>query len=183
MNTWTLRVLSAANALIVFALSPQAVLSIAILGALPAACSERQAVECDADCVAAVKSQARYGEPFKAETGEQLQTDFAAAFAAAKDELAHGDWSQRLSEIQQEFCRTPGKVDSEKVRGLETAMFNKLAFETHGVMAAYPNELAGAEAIRKWRVEGVKYFILKVRVRQIMVACYTLSLPANAAKQ
>ena len=115
-------------------------------------------------------------------SGFSYQADFAVAFAAADDELADSDWSQRLSEIQQEFCRTLDRVDSKKVSALETAMFNKLAFETHGVMAAYPRELPAAEAIRKWRVEGVKYFILKVRLRQFMAACYAPPVPDNATR-
>jgi hypothetical protein len=83
------------------------VLAIAILGALPAVCSERQPVQCDAQCEKGVKNRTRSYKIFMGATDEEWQT----AFAGADGELAQGDWSQRLSEIQQEYCRTPGRVD------------------------------------------------------------------------
>jgi hypothetical protein len=158
------------------------VLAIAILGALPAAGSDPQPVDCDADCAATVKNQAQYSEPFKREAGVQLEADFAAAFATANEELTHDDWNKRLTDIQQEFCRTPGKVDSKKLSDLEDALFHKLACESHlCIMGVPPGDPSDIEAVRKWQAGAVKYLILTVRLRQLRLC--TSPLPVNAAKK
>ena len=72
-------------------------------------------MECNAACVADVKRQTIYSKSFARVTDEQWQT----AFDVAQNELAKGDWSRRLSEVQQEYCRTPGKVNFAKVKQLE----------------------------------------------------------------
>lgn len=144
------------------------VLAITILGALPAVCSERQPIQCDAQCVEGVKNRTRSYKIFLSATDEEWQT----AFAGANEELAQGDWSQRLSEIQQELCRTPGNVDWKKVVTLETAMFNKLSFEGQSVMAAFRDDPSSASAIKHFRVEGMKDAFLKAKISQIRVACF-----------
>ena len=94
------------------------VLAIAILGAPPAVCSERQPIQCDAQCVEGVKNRTRSYKIFLGASEDEWQ----AAFADGKVEIAQGDWSQRLSEIQQEYCGTPDKVDYKKVGAMEMAM-------------------------------------------------------------
>ncbi len=93
---------------------------------MSAACTENHPVECNAACVADVKRETASYKPFAGATEEQWQ----AAFATATAELAKGDWAKRFSEIQQDFCRAPGKVDSAKVRSLENAMLSKRTLET-----------------------------------------------------
>jgi hypothetical protein len=148
-------------------------LAIAILGALPAACSERQPIQCDAQCVIAVKNMTRSYKPILGATEEEWQE----AFAVANAELAQGDWSQRLSEIQQEICRTPGKVDWKRVGDLELAMFNKLSLETQAMHIQvadamdHPNDASGARALKQLRIQGMKDALFKVKINQFRVAC------------
>ncbi len=131
------------------------------------------AFECDTECAVEAKNQIRYSKSSLATTESQLQ----AAFTAAKDDLARGDWSQRLSEIEQEYCRTPGKVDFEKVKSLQNAILEKRFFETRDkhidVMAAmaHPND-SGAQALEQLRFEGMKDAILKAREMRAMRLCY-----------
>lgn len=139
--------------------------------------------ECDADCAQEVKNQSRYNKYFEGVTEEQWQT----AFAAAKDELAQGDWSQRLSEIQQEYCRTPGKVDFAKVKRLENDIGAKLTLEASvkkiDVMAmmAHPGDASGAEALRQWRIEGLRGGILNARLLRITQKCYVPGMQHTSA--
>jgi hypothetical protein len=149
--------------------------AIAILTILPlTACSERHPVECNAACVADLKRETLYSKAFVGATDEQRQT----AFNTAQDELAQGDWSQRLSEVQQEYCRTPGKVDFAKVKQLETDMLKKRFYETRDkhidMMAAlaHPDDVSSQKALTQMRVEGMKDTILKVREEQAMQVCY-----------
>jgi len=124
------------------------VLAIAILGALPAVCSERQPIQCDAQCVEGVKNRTRSYKIFLGARDEEWQT----AFAGANGELAQGDWSQRLSEIQQEYCGTPGKVNYKKVGAMEMAMAKRLALERGDVMASFRNDPESTSAIKHSRV-------------------------------
>jgi hypothetical protein len=162
------------------------IFAIAMLGAmLSEGCSARHPVDCDSGCVAEAKTWALQGadKRFRDVTEEQWQS----AFASAEDDLAKGDWSQRLSDIKQEFCKTPGKVDSVKVRALENDMLTKLLLETRDkhidVMAAYthPDDASGIRAIKRMRSESVKQSILKVGVERIMQSCYVPASPSNAA--
>lgn len=149
--------------------------AIAILDVLLlTACSERHPVECNAACVADVKRQTIYSKSFADATDEQWQT----VFDAAQDELARGDWSQRLSEVQQEYCRTPGKVNFTMVKQLETDMLKKRFYEFRDkhidTMAtlAHPDDASGQKALTQMRAEGMKDTILKVREEQAMQVCY-----------
>ncbi len=141
---------------------------------LSAACAQSHSLECNAACVADVKRETASYRPFAGATEEQWQT----AFDTATGELAKGDWAQPLSEIQQEFCRTPGKVDSAKVRDLENDIFKKLAHEasnTHidiNAALSQPESASGAKALAQMRAEGMKQAILKTKVREFMVSCY-----------
>jgi hypothetical protein len=158
---------------------------IALCGALlSSACTEDHPVECNAACVAALKREPLTGKSFPDPTEEQWQ----AAFDTATSELAKGDWATRLSAIQQEFCRTPGKVDYAKVRSLEDDMNKKRALETMNrridITAAmtHPESAAGAKALTKIRDESMETSILKVKVQEIMQSCYvpgTVNTPAN----
>ena len=147
--------------------------AIAILNVLAlTGCSERHPVDCNAACVADVKRETL--KSFASATEEQWQT----AFATAQDELAQGDWSQSLSAVQQEYCRTPGKVNFAKVKQMQTDMLKKRFYETRDkhidTMAAmaHPDDASGQKAQTQMRAEGMKDAILKVREEQAMQVCY-----------
>jgi ribosomal protein RSM22 (predicted rRNA methylase) len=131
------------------------------------------AFDCNADCKLHAKAGTSYGNgEFRNATEQQWQD----AFAAAVGDLAQGDWSQRLSEIREEVCSTPGDVDSKKLHLLEDEMYTKLRLETRSknideVAAAHPNTAAGAEALRQLRVERMKQAILDGRVELIQQSC------------
>jgi ribosomal protein RSM22 (predicted rRNA methylase) len=135
--------------------------------------SVNAAFDCNADCKLHAKAGTSYGNgEFRNATEQQWQD----AFAAAVGDLAQGDWSQRLSEIREEVCRTPGDVDSKKLHSLEDEMYTKLRFETRSknideVAAARPNTAAGAEALRQLRVERMKQAILDGKVELIQQSC------------
>ncbi len=148
---------------------------IATLGVLLlTACSGHHPVECDAACVADLKRATLYSKSFAGLTDEQWQT----TFETAQEELAKGDWSQRLSAIQQVFCATPGKVDFAKFRQLDNDMAKKRFYEFRDkhidTMAslAHPNDASGIKALSQMRLEGMKDAILKIRVQQAEQICY-----------
>ncbi len=155
------------------------VLAIAILGALPAVCSERQPIQCDAQCVEGVKNRTRSYKIFLGATDEEWQT----AFAGANGELAQGDWSQRLSEIQQEYCGTPGKVDYKKVGAMEMAMAKRLTLERGDLMASFRNDPESTSAIKHFRVQAMKEIIFQAKIDQFRVDCYVPPGPAGGTKK
>jgi len=155
------------------------VLAITILGALPAVCSERQPIQCDAQCVEGVKNRTRSYKIFLGATDEEWQT----AFAGANEELAQGDWSQRLSEIQQEYCGTPGKVDYKKVGAMEMAMARRLALERGDVWASFRNDPESTSAIKHFRVQALKEIIFQAKIDQFRVDCYVPPGPAGGTKK
>jgi hypothetical protein len=154
------------------------VLVIAILGGgLPAVCSGSHPIECDNNCVTALKKATLSYKPFAGSTSEQWQ----GAFETAMDELAGDDWSQRLSDIQQEFCKTTR--DYSKIDTLETALFNKLTFEWQRKIGAFPYDPSNDRAMKFYRAEGMKDAFLKVKIRQISVDCLAPPPPAGASKK
>jgi len=155
------------------------VLAIAISGVLPAVCSERQPIQCSAQCVDEVRRRSASYKIFLGTTDEEWQT----AFADAKAELAQGDWSQRLTEIQQEYCGAPGKVDYKKVDAMEMAMFKRLAFERQDVMASFRNDPESTSATRHFRVQAIKEIIFQAQINQFRVDCYVPPGPAEGTKK
>ena len=135
--------------------------------------STAAAFDCNADCKLHAKAGTSYGNgEFRNATEQQWQD----AFAAAVSDLEQGDWSQRLSEIREELCRTPGDVDSKKLNLLEDEMYTKLRHETRSkniddAAAARPNTPAGAEALRQLRVERMKQAIIDGKVELIQQSC------------
>jgi hypothetical protein len=165
-------------------LALRTVSAIAILAfLLLTACSERHPVDCDANCVAMVKRETQYAKSFAGTTDEQWQ----AVFDTAAAELARGDWSQRTAAVQQEFCRTPGRVDFEKVKQMELDMSKKRFYEIRDehidTMAslAHPDDASGQKALMQMRTEGMKDTILKVKYEQAMQACYVPGTVNTAA--
>ena len=153
----------------------RSLLPIALCGALlSTACTENHPVECNATCIADLKREPASDKYFPLPTDEQWQ----AAFDTASRQLAKGDWAKRLSAIQQEFCRTPGRVDLAKVRSLEDDMNRKRALETFNshldinAAMSQPESAAGARALTKIRAESMETAILKEKVIEIMQSCY-----------
>ena len=138
------------------------------------ACSGHHPVECDAGCVADVKRATVYSKSFSGLTDEQWQN----TFETAQNELAKGDWSQRLSAIRQVFCATPGKVDFAKFKQLDNDMAKERFYEFRDkhidTMAslAHPDDASGLKALSQMRIEGMKDAILKMRVQQAEQTCY-----------
>ena len=130
--------------------------------------------DCDADCMQEIRRFAQYNKYYKGMTDEQWQT----AFAAAKDELAPGDWNEWLSKIEQEYCRTPGKVNFAQANSLINDMFKKFTLESFAkkidTMAAlaHPDDASGAEAIRQMRIDGLEGSILHEKLTRIQQKCY-----------
>jgi hypothetical protein len=129
--------------------------------------------------VEGVKNRTRSYKIFLGATDEEWQT----AFAGANGELAQGDWSQRLSEIQQEYCGTPSKVDYKKVGAMEMAMAKRLALERGDVMASFRNDPESTSAIKHFRVQAMKEIIFQAKIDQFRVDCYVPPGPAGGTKK
>jgi hypothetical protein len=105
--------------------------------------------------------------------------EWQAAFADGKAELAQGDWSQHLFEIQQEYCGTPGKVDYKKVGDMEMAMAKRLGFERGHLVASFRNDPESTSATKQFRGQAMKEIIVQATIDQFRVDCDTSPSPAN----
>ena len=152
-------------------------LAIITLGTLlaTAADSGHHSLQCNAQCMDEVRRRSGSYKIFLGATENEWQ----AAFADGKAELAQGDWSQRLSEIQQEYCGTPGKVDYKKVGAMEMEMAKRLALERGDLAASIRNDPESASATRRLRVQAIKEIIFQATINQFRVDCYTPPSPAN----
>jgi hypothetical protein len=133
------------------------------------------ALLCDADCEAAVKVAVRQDRNLKM-SDEQLQT----AIAAGENELAQDDeWSQLLSDIQQQIChKTAGAVDPVKANDLDRRVAKKLLDNVRKnmeiishAMDAGNNQAAINQAMDASRAKAVKPHIFKVQVDRAKRMC------------
>lgn len=150
-------------------------LAIITLGTLlaTAADSGRHSLQCNAQCMDEVRRRSASYKIFLGATENEWQ----AAFADGKAELAQGDWNQRLSEIQQEYCGAPGTVDYKKVGAMEMAMAKRFALERGDLVASFRNDPESTTATKQLRVQAMKEIIFQASINQFRVACYTPPSP------
>ncbi len=133
------------------------------------------ALQCDADCEAAVKVAVRQDQNLKM-SEEQLQT----ALAAGENELAQDDeWSQLLSEIQQQICHNrAGTGDPVKAKDIDRRVAKKLLDDVRDNMEiirhmldAPDNQAAINQAMDASRAKAVEQHIIKVQVDRAKRTC------------
>ena len=99
---------------------------------------------------------------FLGATDEEWQT----AFAGANGELAQGDWSHRLSEIQQEYCGNSEQGRSQEGWCHGMAMAKRLALERGNVLASFRNDPESISDIKHCRVQAMKEIVFQARIDQ-----------------
>jgi len=116
---------------------------------------------------------------FLGATDEEGQT----VFAGANGDLAQGDWSQRLSEIQQEYCGNSEQGRSQEGWCHGMAMAKRLALERGNVLASFRNDPESISAIKHCRVQAMKEIIFHARIDQFRVDCYVPPGPGGGTKK
>ncbi len=143
------------------------------------------ALQCDADCEAAVKVAVQQDQNLKM-SEEQLQT----ALATGENELAQDDeWSQLLSEIQQQICRNrAGTGDPAKAKDLDRRVAKKLLDDVQENMEIIkhmldaPNDQAAINrAMDASRAKAVKQHIIKVQVDRAKRTCSASVSPTKTS--
>jgi len=141
------------------------------------------ALQCDADCEAAVKVAVRQDQNLK-----MSEEHFQTALAAGEAELAQDDeWSQLLSEIQQQICRNKaGTADPVKAKDLDRRVAKKLLddvqenMEIMRHMLDAPNDQAAINrAMAASLAKAVEQHIIKVQVDRAKQTCSTSTSSTN----
>jgi len=143
------------------------------------------ALQCDADCAAAVKDAVQQNSNLK-----MNEVQWQTALVAGEDELAQDDeWSQLFSEIQERIChKTAGAADPVKAQDLDRRIAKKILDDVRenmdGIshaMEAGSNQAAINRAMDSARARAVKLQIVKVLVERAKRVCSVSPSSTKAA--